>query len=170
MFIRLMETAITELKGESVYESLEPEINVTMSALIPESYISNIDQRLLVYRRLAKMTELGEVNDFKAELIDRFGELPSEAANLLVKIMLKVLARVAGVKRIDLKGQELFIYFSESHLKSPAGIVDMIVSRQTHFKFTSDQVLIARLVSKGLNGRLGEAKNILKEIAQHANF
>jgi len=170
MFIKLMETAITELKGEPVHELLEPEINVTMSAIIPESYIPDIDQRLSVYRRLAKMTELGEVDDFKTELIDRFGELPAEAASLLIKIVLKVIAKMAGVKRIDLKGQELFIYFSENHLKSPPGIVDMIVSRQAHFKFTSDHVLIVRLSARSLNGRLGESKNILKEIAQHVSF
>ncbi|MCK5417005.1 MAG: transcription-repair coupling factor, partial [Desulfobacterales bacterium] len=61
MFLKLMEDAMAELKGEAPLESLEPEINVRMSAFISESYIPDIDQRLAAYRRLAKMTELKEI-------------------------------------------------------------------------------------------------------------
>ena len=78
-----------------------------MSAFLAESYVSDIDQRLAAYRRLAKMTVLKEISDFKAELIDRYGALPREAANLLLKIMLKVLSVKAGVKRLDLMNHQL---------------------------------------------------------------
>ncbi|MCJ7616961.1 MAG: transcription-repair coupling factor, partial [Desulfobacterales bacterium] len=140
MFLKLMENSMSELKGETVVESLEPEINMTLSAFIPENFIPDIDQRLSVYRRLAKLTDLKELSDFKAELIDRFGVLPNEAANLLLKIMLKVLSIKAGVKRLDLTGQQLLLYFSTAHQKNPFGIVDMIVSKQDRFKFTPDHV------------------------------
>ncbi|MBW1759551.1 MAG: transcription-repair coupling factor, partial [Deltaproteobacteria bacterium] len=87
MFLQLMENAISEQKGEPVVESLEPEINIPMSAFISESYISDIDQRLSAYRRLANMTELKEIAGFKEELIDRYGALPVETGNLLLKII-----------------------------------------------------------------------------------
>ena len=102
MFLKLMENAMAELKGDAVPENLEPEINIAMSALIPEAYMADIDQRLSAYRRLAKMTELKEIADLKAELIDRFGDLPPETESLFLKIMLKVLSIKAGVKRLDL--------------------------------------------------------------------
>ncbi len=89
MFLKLMENAISELKGKPVQEGLEPEINISLSSFIPEFYISDINQRLSAYRRLAKMTELSEISDFKKELIDRFGALPKEANNLLLKSCLK---------------------------------------------------------------------------------
>ncbi len=169
MFLKLMEKAVSELKGEHVQETLEPEINVTMSAFISESYIPDIDQRLSAYRRLAKMTELKEIVDFKAELIDRFGALPTEAANLLLKIMLKVLSIKAGVKRLDLKGEEILLHFSEAHQKYPFGIVDMIVSEHERFEFTPEHVLKARLSKESIGGLLVQTKNILKEIAQRVN-
>ncbi|MBW1752079.1 MAG: transcription-repair coupling factor, partial [Deltaproteobacteria bacterium] len=102
MFLKLMENAMAELKGDTVPESLEPEINIAMSAFIPETYMADIDQRLSAYRRLAKMTKLKEMADLKAELIDRFGDLPPETESLFLKIMLKVLSIKAGVKRLDL--------------------------------------------------------------------
>ncbi|MBN1931693.1 MAG: transcription-repair coupling factor [Desulfobacterales bacterium] len=169
MFLKLMEDAVAELKGEPLQERLEPEINISISAFIPESYIADIDQRMTAYRRLVKMTELKEIAEFKAELIDRFGPLPMEAANLLLKIMLKVLSVKAGVKRLDLTGQQLLFYFSEAHQKYPYGIVDMITAKQECFEFTPEHVLKVRLSKQSPAALLAETKNILKEISQHVN-
>ncbi|NIV97724.1 hypothetical protein GWN26_00635, partial [Candidatus Saccharibacteria bacterium] len=63
MFLKLMENAVAELKGETPLEPLDPEINVRMSAFLSESYIPDIDQRMAAYRRLARMTELKEIAD-----------------------------------------------------------------------------------------------------------
>jgi transcription-repair coupling factor (superfamily II helicase) len=102
LFLELMENAIAELKGEPVSEALSPEINIRLSTFLPETYIPDIDQRLAAYRRLARMTDVAEIAAHKSELIDRYGRMPEEAANLLLKIMLKVHAVKAGVKRLDL--------------------------------------------------------------------
>jgi len=169
MFLKLMENTVSELKGEPVHEDLEPEINVSTSAFIPESYIPDIDQRLSVYRRLARISELQEIAKFKEEMIDRFGALPVEVVSLLLKIMLKVLSIKACVKRLDLTEKQLLIYFSEAHLSNPSGIVDMVVSKSEIFEFTRDHVLKARLSNQRTDGLLIQTKNILKEIIQHVN-
>jgi transcription-repair coupling factor (superfamily II helicase) len=140
-----------------------------MSASIPESYILDIDQRLTSYRRLAKMTELNEIADFKVELMDRFGALPVETANLLLKIMLKVLAIKAGVKRLDLAGQRLTLCFSEAHQKNPSGIMEMVLSEGKRFEFAPDNIIIAKLLKGKTTDLLGQTKNILKDIAQRVS-
>ncbi|OQX28406.1 MAG: transcription-repair coupling factor [Desulfobacteraceae bacterium IS3] len=164
MFLKLMENAVAELKGEPVVENLEPEINVNMSAFFPESYMPDIDQRLSAYRRLAKMTDLKEISDFKAELADRFGELPGEAVNLLLKIMLKALSVKAGVKRLDLTEHQALFYFSEAHQAKPFGIVDVILSDSQQFEFTPDHILKAKLPKNG--SPLVHVKKILKDITR----
>ena len=169
MFLKLMEESIAEMKGEPVQIMLDPEINVAMSTFIPENYISDIDQRLTAYRRLAKMTDLNEISDFKSELTDRFGQLPIEAANLLLKIMLKVMSKKAGVKRLDLSGRELQLVFSEAHQTNPLGLVEIITREKSGFQLTPDQVLRAKLNSDNTSGLLVETKNILKEISRHVN-
>jgi transcription-repair coupling factor (superfamily II helicase) len=169
MFLKLMENAIAGLKGEEAVEPLEPEINVNLSAFLAESYIPDIDQRMSAYRRLAKMTELQQIADFKSESLDRFGPLPEEAANLLLKIMLKVLAKKAGVSRLDLVGRNLTLNFSESHQHNPAALVDMIVAAPKNFKLSPEHVLKTKLDSLNLNSQLAQTKNLLKEIAQRVN-
>jgi len=169
MFLKLMESAIAELKGEATVEPLEPEINVNMSAFLAEQYIPDIDQRMAAYRRLAKMKDLQQVADFKTELIDRFGPLPDEATNLLLKIVLKVSAQKAGVSRLDMTNHNLILYFSQAHQRNPAAIVDMIIATPKRFSLSPDHVFKARLASGNLNAHLAQAKNILKEIAQRVN-
>ncbi len=169
MFLKLMEDAMAELKGEAPLESLEPEINVRMSAFISESYIPDIDQRLAAYRRLAKMTELKEIDDFKTELIDRYGELPKEASNLLFKIVLKILSRKTGVSRLDLTGQQLLLHFSDVHIKNTERLVDMILSAPERYKLTKGHVLSVKLAGYAGGSHLSRTKNILKEIVQRVN-
>ena len=169
MFLKLMENAVTTLKGEETIDPLEPEINLNLSAFLSESYIPDIDQRMSAYRRLAKMTELRQLSDFKLESLDRFGPLPEEAANLLLKIMLKVLAKIAGVSRLDLVGRNLTLNFSESHQRHPEALVDMIMAAPKNFKLSPGHVLKIRLDSASLNSQLAQAKNILKEIGQRVN-
>jgi transcription-repair coupling factor (superfamily II helicase) len=169
MFLKLMENAIAGLKGEETVEALEPEINVNFSAFLSESYIPDIDQRMSAYRRLAKMTDLRQLADFKSESLDRFGPLPEEAENLLLKIMLKVLAKAAGVSRLDLVGRSLILNFSESHQRNPAALVDMILASPKTFKLSPEHVLKTQLASSQLNRQLAQTKNLLKEITQRVN-
>ena len=169
MFLQLMENAIAELKGEPVRETLSPEINIPLSAFIPESYIPDIDQRLSAYRRLARMTEPSEIATFKSECLDRYGALPAEVANLLRKIMLKVMAIRAGVSRLDLDGSKMVLGFSQQHQQHPAGMVDMIMAEPRQFTLTPDHVLKVRLAPEAAEGVLSQAKNILKRISRHVN-
>ena len=169
MFLKLMEESVAEIKGEPVVSDLDPEINIAVSAFVPESYISDIDQRLSTYRRLARMTDLKEISDFKAELIDRFGPLPTEGANLLLKIMLKVMAKKAGIKRMDLNGRELLLHISDIHQSNPYGIVDMVASPRSGFQLTPDGILKTRPTGHSITAVLAEIKNILQEIARRVN-
>ncbi len=169
MFLQLMEDAMAEQRGEPIQDGLEPEINISMSAYLPETFIPDIDQRLQAYRRLSKMTDLKEISQFKKELIDRFGALPEETANLLLKIMLKVLSIKAGVKRLDLSENQLLLFFSEAHQKNPFGIFDMVASDEERFEFTTDRVLKARLVERGKGPPVAQTRGIWKEIVQRVN-
>ena len=169
MFLKLMESAVAEAKGEIRLEPLEPEINVSLSAYLAETYIPDIDQRMSAYRRLANMKKIQQISDFKTEMIDRFGPLTPEASNLLLKIVLKVLAKKAGVSRLDLTANKLILQFSESHLRNPAGMVEMITAAPQRFELSPEYVLKARLEAHNLNTQLAQAKILLKEIAQRVN-
>jgi transcription-repair coupling factor (superfamily II helicase) len=169
MFLQLMEEAVADMKGEPIAQPLDPEINIQLSAYFSESYIPDIDQRMFLYRRLARMSELQELSDIRTELSDRFGPLPDEATHLLFKIMLKIMARHAGVSRLDLRDRMLVLSFSAAHLQDPSVVTELIRRDPRQFEFSPDGVLKARLAAQGAVGQLAQAKNILQAIGQRVN-
>ncbi|MGA8007327.1 MAG: TRCF domain-containing protein, partial [Burkholderiales bacterium] len=169
MFLKLMEEAVADLKGEPVAHPLDPEVNIPLSAFLSERYVPDIDQRMALYRRLARAEQLQDIADIRTEVNDRYGPLPEEGTHLLFKIMLKVLARHAGVSRLDLKDQRLVLKFSEAHPKAPSALVDLILSEPDRFELTPDHVLKIRLAQAGTVGQLAQAKNLLQDIYQRVN-
>jgi transcription-repair coupling factor (superfamily II helicase) len=164
-----MENSIAELKGETLLEPLDPEINVRMSAFLSESYIPDIDQRMAAYRRLAKMTELKEIADFKSEIVDRYGKPPREANNLLFKILLKILSKKAGIARLDLAERQMHLQFSQAHLKNTEALVDMIQGAPRRYELTPGNILKVKLANDHGGSHREQAKNILKDIIQRVN-
>jgi transcription-repair coupling factor (superfamily II helicase) len=169
MFLKLMEDAVAELKGEPVVQPLDPEINIPLSAYLAESYIPDIDQRMTLYRRLARVNGLQEIGELRSELTDRFGPLPEEATHLLFKIMLKALARNAGVSRLDVNDHKLVLYFSDTHPKNVDAVVKMVLEEPGRFEMSPGGVVKARLTQPGTVGQLAQAKNILQAIGQRVN-
>lgn len=169
MFLKLMEESIATIKGETVTEMLEPEINIPVSVYIPDNYIQDRDGRLSAYRRLARMQELKEVADFREELIDRFGNPPQEVINLLLKIMLKILSKRAGVKRLDLTSESLSLAFSELHQKKPYALFKMAEDAPDRFRITASRTMFIILQKSGINSLMNQSKKILMEIASCVN-
>ena len=169
MFLKLMEESVSELKGEQPVDDIEPEINLPMSAFIPEHYIADIDQRLSAYRRLSRISRMDEISAIREELMDRYGKLPEEVSNLLMKIVFKVLAIKAGIKKLDMAGNQLVLHISDRHQANPHGIVDLILSEKDRFRLTPDHKLTVALSDGHKTGLLTQTKYILKEIAHHVN-
>ena len=169
MFLKLMESSVAELKGEATLEVLDPEINLPLSAFLPETYIPDIDQRLTSYRRLARLSDPKEIAEFKAEMLDRFGELPPEAVNLLMKIMLRILAVKAGARRLDLSERQLVLYFSPEHQQNPLALIDLATRQSDRMSFAAGDALKVALTTGAPTAMLAQAKNILKEVVRHVN-
>jgi len=171
MFLKLLDEAVSDLKGKPVTEPLDPEINMTVSAYISEEYIQSIEQRLTIYRRLSQMTALSEIASMQKELVDRFGKLPEETANMLLKIMLRVLCIKAGVKRLDLTGNLMVLVFSHRHQKHPYRLLDSGTISAGNYEFASENTLRIFLGSKRItiNNAMGSAKKVLNEIALSVN-
>jgi transcription-repair coupling factor (superfamily II helicase) len=106
-YCQLLSEAVEAIKArrngyEIKTKIAEPTVSIDLKipAFIPEYYIENTRARFNIYQRLAKITELNEVNEIALELIDRFGETPAEVANLLYVAELRKLARNAGAESV----------------------------------------------------------------------
>ncbi|MEA3079975.1 MAG: hypothetical protein QOF05_1383, partial [Sphingomonadales bacterium] len=85
LYQSMLEDAIVELKAGGVprQEEFTPQISVDAPIMIPETYVPDLDLRMGLYRRLGELDDRPAIDAFAAELIDRFGALPQETANLL---------------------------------------------------------------------------------------
>jgi transcription-repair coupling factor (superfamily II helicase) len=165
MFLDLMERSMSELKGEPVRTEIEPEIKVNRSAYIPESYVSAIDQRLMSYKRLAKMTEASEVTAFHDELKDRFGPLPESAGMLMDKIMLKVMCKKLGIHRLDLADNRLTLFFSKDCCVKPERVTGLVQQDPERFRLTPDGMLEVSMPHDAFSDSVTATKELLKDLS-----
>jgi len=142
MYLSLMEQAVAELKGSTTSRSIDPELHLPFSAFLPQDYIPEPNQRLLLYRRLSGAEDEVEVQDLIAEMIDRFGPLPQEAANLAEAIRLKLVLRRAGIKRLDAAEGQAALTFAPEPPLAPERLVSLVRSNPKRYKLTPDMRLI----------------------------
>ena len=100
LYMKLLEEAVAELKGEAAEVKPEPRLLTDWSAFLPDDYVPDEHEKLAMYRRLADTRELGGLDDLTLELIDRFGQLPEPAVALMELRRLRVLGAAAAVESL----------------------------------------------------------------------
>jgi transcription-repair coupling factor (superfamily II helicase) len=119
LYCQLLAETVEELKAKQAGEVREkvivgeakelPSISLPLAAHIPEEYVSNLNTRLSLYHRLAKVEHIDEVADIAQEFKDRFGPLLGPVDNLLYMVKIKVLAARAKVSSISTQGRQIVI-------------------------------------------------------------
>jgi len=168
MYTRLMERAVRQLKGEKVLEEITPEMKLPFATFIPDDYVRNPHQRLVLYKRLSSARSQEEIDDMGEELMDRFGPVPPPALNLLEAMKLKQLLTRLRVRRLDLTEERTVIAFDESSEISPQGIVGLVQENGDRFQFTPNLELILSPRERGWQKTMGETRSILEGLALHA--
>jgi len=120
LYCQLLAEAVEELKAKQTGEVKPkmaqpppPSIALPLAAYIPQEYVPNLETRLGLYRRLAKVNRIEQTTDIARELGDRFGELPLPVKNLLHIVEIKLLAVGSGVKSISKEGKQIVLNFNE---------------------------------------------------------
>jgi len=111
-YMQLLDQAVREIKGERI-EDTNPEMNLRVDFRIPEEYLPQINLRLNLYKRLASVEDLGEIEKIRREIVDRFGPVPETVENLLRYGTIKRLARSLAVRTIDRAENRLVLKFAE---------------------------------------------------------
>jgi transcription-repair coupling factor (superfamily II helicase) len=112
LYCRLLQEAVGELRDGEIERALPPQppaIDLPMRAYIPEEYVNDLDMRLTIYQRLAKLSTSKQVAEMAEELKDRFGPMPSPVTNLLYAIKVRILAMDAGVESIASEDREMVL-------------------------------------------------------------
>ncbi len=107
MYCELLKESVEALKGEAPAAERESTVELPVDAYLPEEYISDQQTRVEEYRRLIAAGRTGRLDEFEAELIDRFGEPPTPVRQLVEVERLRVKAARAGVESITERSGEL---------------------------------------------------------------
>ncbi len=107
MYMKLLEEAVLEEKGETPPPQKECTVNLRVDAYLPKSYIKDAPQRMEMYRKIARIRCEDDFSDMIDELCDRFGDLPSSALNLCRIALVRGQGLDAGFEKIEERDREI---------------------------------------------------------------
>jgi transcription-repair coupling factor (superfamily II helicase) len=142
MYMDLLNQALAEAKGEPIDDmELDPEINLKIAAMIPDSYISDIRIRLSYYKALADITSEADLNSIEEELQDQFGPIPEQAVNLMGLMLIRRQCKELGVRDISAGLQSISLIFTEKTKLKPETVIQLAVREAKKYSITPDNRL-----------------------------
>ncbi len=166
LYLKLVEQALAELKGEVWHEEISPEVITDLPIFIPRRYIEESDVRLDIYKCLSTIKEVAELEEIAREIEDRFGPPPTEVANLLAIIRIKIGLKRIGSTRLDIADSSMIFSFSKDTPLPSSHLVENAMSRPERFRFLSDQKLMIASSQRGSLAILEEAEEIVDGLSK----
>ncbi len=145
LYSELLDRAVKSLKqgkdSIEIEQQHTAEINLDVPALIPDDYLPDVHNRLILYKRIANAKNREELKDLQIEMIDRFGLLPEQAKNLFAITALRLLATPLGILEISFSENGGYILFEEQPKIDAMVIIHLIQKKPDEFRLQGNQKL-----------------------------
>jgi transcription-repair coupling factor (superfamily II helicase) len=164
LYNQMLEETICRMRGEEMTERVDPEINLKVPAFIPEAYIKDTNQRLVIYKKLTQAESEDDVLDVQNEVSDRFGKYPLATSYLFETMKLRVLLKRLLVRQIDFDGKHVVISFHPRTPASPDLIIAMMKNEPRRYQFTPDYKLVCTLKGTSFEDILEMSKSVLQRL------
>jgi transcription-repair coupling factor (superfamily II helicase) len=125
-YMSMLQETMEELRGEFHDTEIDPEIRLPVEARLPESYVADVSQRLVLYKRASSARDDDDVARIRDEVLDRYGALPPQANNLFEVIRLKIMARKLGIAAVDIARGEIVFQVAEKTQIDPERLVHLL--------------------------------------------
>lgn len=129
LYLKLLGEAISTERGEKISKSTECQVDLPISAHIPEEYIDSLAQRVDIYKKIACVSSQIDYMDVVDELIDRFGEPPLPVRGLLDVALIRNSAAGFGVNKVSQKGKDALFYLEEIQMDNIVPLVKRMKGR-----------------------------------------
>jgi len=146
LYCSLLESAARALTNQPEKPLYDCSVELAWRAYLPRDYVPAPRIKLELYRRLGRLRTLNHLNDFRQEMIDRFGPLPRPADNLLIEAEIRILAGAWKVERIHVeKGEYVVLTYNdrtriEALARRHPGLVRVVDARKSYVPLGEDPV------------------------------
>lgn len=164
LYNQMLEETVCRMRGEEMAEKVEPEINLKVPAFIPESYVKDTGQRLVIYKKLTQAESEEDVLDVQNEVSDRFGKYPLATSYLFEIMRLRIMLKRLLVRQIDYDGKSVIISF---HPRTPASadtIISMMRSEPKRYQFSPDFKLTCAVKGTAFEDVIEAARSVLVKL------
>lgn len=170
LYMEMLDKAVSDLKAGKTPELATPihqgpEIDLRISAILPEDYIGDIHARLIMYKRIANAKDKEQLRELQIEMIDRFGLLPQPAKQLLLLTDLKLQAEQLGIAKINAAQQQGKIEFGDAPRIDPGVLINLIQVQAKRYQLEGPSRLRFTLESNTNEERILEIKTLLAKLA-----
>lgn len=146
LYMDLLNETLAEAKGEIPRDiELEPEINLRVQALIPDSYIGDIRLRLSYYKALSNIRSPEDLSDLEDDLKDQFGAPPEPVLNLMGLMLLRLKCKQLGVSDLSTGLKTLSLIFADRTPLRPEVVIQLAMRENKKYSISPDSRLTIRI-------------------------
>jgi transcription-repair coupling factor (superfamily II helicase) len=169
LYCSMLDTAVKSLKlgrepDLSAPLGVTTEINLHVPALLPADYVTDVHERLVLYKRLANCEDDETLNLLREELVDRFGALPDPARALLDSHRLRILGKPLGIARIDATDAAVLLQFVPKPPIEPIKVLKLVQSRRNYRLAGPDRIRVEASLPD-VQARVAAIRQVFKELS-----
>ena len=170
LYTRMLDRAVRRLKAGKAADvedavDISTEVNLHVPALLPETYCSDVHERLSIYKRLADAESREELDALREELVDRFGELPDPARALIQCHEVRLVARPLGVSRVDATHEAVQLQFVKNPPLDGGKVIEFIRKKGRAARLAGPDRLRVEAKLPAWQERAQAVKDILLQLA-----
>jgi transcription-repair coupling factor (superfamily II helicase) len=163
MYCEMLRDAVDRLRGTQTRSQPEPELSLDVTTYIPDEYVEDPGQRMMLYKRMASAVEDEQVHQCVVEMRDRYGPLPDEVRELGRVMALKVLLRRLGAPGLEMTGRRLRLHLSDASAVDPDRLVALVRADPAANRLTPGMELVHRIAGDEPD-RLQAARSLLESL------
>ena len=165
LYTSMLEEAVKKLKGEQDEARTTTQLNLGFALRIDEQYVSEENQRLRLYKKIAGAASAKDLDEVRAEMVDRYGPLPEHASALLTAAALRIRCEEMGVAQMDRKREFLQLRFTEQAAVDAERLMQVVARKAKRgAQFTPQGILKYPLTATDGVGVMEEARVLLESI------
>jgi transcription-repair coupling factor (superfamily II helicase) len=145
LYAQLLDEAVRELKGEAPREEVDPDVALPVPAFIPDPYMPDVHQRLYFYKRYAQASTDEELEEIRAEIVDRCGDPPDEVDALGEVMKVKVRLRALRIRALESGPGRIVLTLGENAALDPFKLARHVQASGGALRLTPDMKLVARV-------------------------